>query len=97
MVTNASEGTLSYGYGYVRGGSYSDSAISSDLTHIGSNASQNSNHTNFGNILFFDGHVEGFNGAGWFTRQNTGYIDTKSAKDWAVPPSTVRDDKGNEI
>ena len=33
----------------------------------------NSNHTNFGNILFQGGHVTGFNGVGWFSRANTGY------------------------
>ena len=33
----------------------------------------NSNHTNFGNILFQGGHVTGFNGAGWFSRTNAGY------------------------
>ena len=33
----------------------------------------NSNHTNFGNILFLGGHVSGFNGVGWFSRANAGY------------------------
>ena len=33
----------------------------------------NSNHTNFGNILFLGGHVTGFNGVGWFSPNNAGY------------------------
>ena len=33
----------------------------------------NSNHTNFGNILFQGGHVTGFNGVGWFSPANAGY------------------------
>ena len=33
----------------------------------------NSNHTNYGNILFLGGHVSGFNGVGWFSRVNAGY------------------------
>ena len=33
----------------------------------------NSNHTNFGNILFQGGHVTGFNGVGWFSAANAGY------------------------
>ena len=33
----------------------------------------NSNHTNFGNILFLGGHVTGFNGVGWYSRVNAGY------------------------
>ena len=37
----------------------------------------NSNHTNFGNILFQGGHVTGFNGVGWFSRANTGYNHKK--------------------
>ncbi len=40
----------------------------------------NSNHTNFGNILFQGGHVTGFNGVGWFSGANAGYPDVKTAK-----------------
>ena len=38
----------------------------------------NSNHTNFGNILFQGGHVTGFNGVGWFSGANAGYPDIKT-------------------
>ena len=41
----------------------------------------NSNHTNFGNILFQGGHVTGFNGAGWFSPANAGYPHAKTAAD----------------
>ena len=40
----------------------------------------NSNHTNFGNILFQGGHVTGFNGVGWFSGANAGYPVIKTAK-----------------
>ena len=39
----------------------------------------NSNHTNYGNILFQGGHVSGFNGIGWFSGANAGYPDVKTA------------------
>ncbi|MCI5778820.1 MAG: DUF1559 domain-containing protein [Lentisphaeria bacterium] len=89
MAIKATDGTLSYGYGYVASGSYTDSGISSDLTHIDS-ADKNPNHTNYGNILFFDGHVGGFNGAGWFSRENAGYPESSMDKANAIPPSTLR-------
>ena len=41
----------------------------------------NSNHTNFGNILFQGGHVTGFNGVGWFSPANSGYPHAATAKD----------------
>ena len=90
MEYKETDGTLSYGYGYVASGSYTDSGISSDLTHIGTDASKNPNHTNYGNILFFDGHVGGFNGAGWFSRENAGYPESSMDKANAIPPSTLR-------
>ena len=40
----------------------------------------NSNHTNFGNILFQGGHVTGFNGVGWFSGANAGYPVIKTAQ-----------------
>ncbi len=63
--------TLSYGYSYVAGGSYIDSAIASDVKKEG--VAPNDNHTNYGNMLFFDGHVKGFNGVAWMTKENAGY------------------------
>lgn len=70
-----------------------DSCIAADLCgapYAGSNipASSasfsnggNSNHTNFGNMLFQGGHVTGFNGVGWFSPENTGYVFAKTAKE----------------
>ena len=40
----------------------------------------NSNHTNYGNILFQGGHVTGFNGVGWFSGANAGYPLIVTAK-----------------
>ena len=91
MTIAAADGTMSYGYGYVAGGSYTDSAVASDLTHVGTDASKNANHTNAGNILFFDGHVAGFNGAGWFSKDNVGYPQEATGSKWPVAPSTLRD------
>ena len=51
------------------------SAASADFSNGG-----NSNHTNFGNILFQGGHVTGFNGVGWFSGINAGYPEVKTAK-----------------
>ena len=48
----------------------------------------NSNHTNFGNILFQGGHVTGFNGVGWFSGANAGYPVIKTAK---VPGTEASD------
>ena len=86
--TTAKTPNLSYAsnLGMIEGDSQTygraDSGIAADLagtTYAGgtSGASMsnggNSNHTNFGNILFQGGHVTGFNGAGWFSRTNAGY------------------------
>jgi len=96
MEFKATDSTLSYGYGYVAGGSYTDSGIAADLTGDGTVTS--ANHTNAGNILFFDGHVGGFNGAGWFSRSNAGYPDkSKLDNDKAIPPAKLRTDTGNAL
>ena len=67
-----------------------DSGIAADLAGAeylsgmtGSTMSNggNSNHTNFGNILFQGGHVTGFNGVGWFSPANAGYPHAATAKD----------------
>ena len=91
LKIRAEGGTLSYAYSYVAGGSYTDSAISGDLTHIG-NPNKNANHDNFGNLLFFDGHVTGFNGAGWCSEENTGYTEFNNSgmtRSNALPPNTI--------
>ena len=58
------------------GATYANSAMTGSTMSNGGN----SNHTNFGNILFQGGHVTGFNGVGWFSPQNAGYPDAKAAK-----------------
>ena len=68
-----------------------DSGIAADLAGVeytdtaltGASMSNggNSNHTNFGNILFQGGHVTGFNGVGWFSPANAGYPHAATAKD----------------
>ena len=61
-----------------------DSGIAADLAgftygagvSVGSSSFSNggnANHTSFGNILFQGGHVQGFNGAGWYSPVNAGY------------------------
>lgn len=47
-----------------------DSGIACDKSD-GTGNSGNPNHTNFGNILFVDGHVRGFSGANWSAATNT--------------------------
>ena len=58
----------------------------------------NSNHTNFGNILFQGGHVTGFNGVGWFSPANSGYPHAKAAAEGEsyIKPNKIRNsDKGD--
>ena len=56
------------------------------IAGIGSN-NDNPNHTGYGNILFQGGHVTGFTGNGWFSIDNAGYPDAKTANaaDWVTP------------
>ena len=66
-----------------------DSGIVADLAGVSYGATTatntnfsnggNSNHTNFGNILYQGGHVTGFNGVGWFSPVNAGYPVAKGA------------------
>ena len=59
-----------------------DSGIMADWVDTADQAK--GNHANYGNILFVDGHVTGFNGAGtkkeWFTGENSGYTTTFVSK-----------------
>ena len=59
------------------GTTYADTAMTGASMSNGGN----SNHTNFGNILFQGGHVTGFNGVGWFSPANSGYPHAATAKD----------------
>ena len=70
--TTATNAGLSYGYTYVDSQYSSASAVSGDLDaeHTGT-----ANHTDFGNILYADGHVKGYAATDWNTKANTGYDD----------------------
>ncbi|MBS1369797.1 MAG: type II secretion system protein [Lentisphaeria bacterium] len=53
----------------------SDSGVASDIAD-GVNANRNGNspnHTDYGNILFLGGNVNGFSTSKWYTRANRGY------------------------
>ncbi len=101
MIFAATEPTLSYAYSYVAPGSYTDSAISGDIDDSDEGKIKANNHTNYGNLLFFDGHVQGFNGQGWLSKENTGYLEfDKSGMKTSdvLPPNTLRDaSKGTAI
>ena len=101
MIFAADKPTLSYSYGYVASGTYTDSAISTDITDDEAGKIKANNHTNYGNMLFFDGHVQGFNGVGWLSKENTGYTEfSKSGMKTSdvLPPTQLRDpSKGTAI
>ena len=78
----------------------SDSTVAADYTGnegVGIN-NDNANHTNYGNILYLDGHVKGYVGAGWFNIKNTGYpngLNDAATKNLCpVVPNSIRDAKG---
>ena len=82
-----------------------DSAVAADFTGNASTATVginngNANHTNFGNILYLAGNVQGFTGAGWFNTNNAGYPNTSdtnyAAVKKAMVPNQVRTIKGGE-
>ena len=90
-----SYGNFSYGYqpGLAEGDSASTgragSGVCADLTGDNSNVnSGNAGHDKYGNILFADGHVTGFNGTGWFSKNNVGY-PSLSAGDRCMPPNKL--------
>ena len=83
----ATDSKLSYGYSYVSAAYSSASAVSADLT--GDGTVNKPNHDAYGNILFADGHVGGFNGAGWFSQANTGNV-VSSYKEIVVVPNKLR-------
>ena len=78
--------SLSYGYAYVSAQYSSASAVSADLN--GTNATEfenqgannkKSNHEDYGNLLYADGHVQGFAAEKWYTKENVGLKDGKYA------------------
>ena len=88
ILTYAANGTLSYAsvIGFTATGSSSESAYAADSDGTGPSNNNNSNHTEFGNILYADGHVAGHKGTKWFSVSNTGLSTDKSA---VVAPNTV--------
>jgi len=54
---------------YVYEGGLSQKSCKAE-TGIAADRTQAGNHNTFGNVLFGDGHVEGFKGADWATRNN---------------------------
>ena len=116
--TTAKTPNLSYAanLGMIEGDSQTygraDSGLAADLAGVayaqtsmtGASMSNggNSNHTNFGNILFQGGHVSGFNGVGWFSPDNSGYPHAKTANNASggnghayIKPNLIRSaDKG---
>ena len=81
-----------------------DSAVAADFVGNGAFTvginNGNANHTNFGNILYLAGNVQGFTGAGWFNTNNAGYPNTSdtnyAAVKKAMVPNQVRTIKGGE-
>ena len=107
--SNAGAGTgnqANLSYGYHAGMSeknqaktgLSGSGISADLTgDTGVDANGGAaNHTKFGNILFLDGHVKGFAGAGWFSPENSGYPKYAKGDEGAMAPNTLRHPRTGE-
>ena len=75
-----------------------DSAVAADYdggAGVGIN-NDNANHTNFGNILYLDGHVNGHTGAGWFNMESAGYPHLVEGKyeTCFIAPNAIRDIKG---
>ena len=85
-----SKGTLSYAtvVGFTASGSASESAYAADSDGVHADATNNGgnpNHTEYGNIMYADGHVAGHKGATWFSAANTG-LDKDSK---AIAPNVV--------
>ena len=83
------EKNLTYGYSYVNSQYSSASAVSADLNAAGGTVATTgaANHTDFGNILYADGHVKGY-AAGkvgttedtWYSKTNIGAVNTTGFK-----------------
>ena len=94
LTYTSGSSTLSYAtvVGFTATGSASESAYAADSDGVHNDATNNggnSNHTEYGNILYADGHVAGHKGATWFSTSNTG-LSTETGKVNAVYPNTVK-------
>ena len=91
--TADSEATISYAFslGHISGQYGSESGIAADLngsTAVASNSGK-SNHTDFGNILYTDGHVGGHTGTLWFTKANAGYPSYTDGTTIVIAPNVL--------
>lgn len=65
----------------------SDSGVAADMADDGSGSTKRNgnaaNHSDYGNILFLGGNVNGFSTVKWYNRANRGYtITIEPNKDW---------------
>ena len=81
VMGNASTVNVDYAFagGLMEGSSTmfgnAESAMSADIysTDVSkSNGGTAPNHSDYGNMLFHDGHVSGFSGANWYSKENRG-------------------------
>ena len=63
---------LTYGYVYISPQYSSASAVSADMYSDGNAADMKSNHEEFGNLLYADGHVAGKAHKEWYSKENIG-------------------------
>ena len=68
--------TITVSYGYV-GGLVESTSVDSSMAADGiKRTNTSSNHIKYGNVLFVDGHVQGFAGTSWCAGANLGYPNT---------------------
>ena len=75
---------------YVYIGLYAESTCGT-ATGISCDMVTTPNHSGFGNVLFGDGHVKGFAGTGWYSKDNqhnTNAGTSSPAMGWAADPHT---------
>ena len=81
VMGNASTVNVDYAFagGMMEGSSTmfgnAESAMSADIYSTDkslSNGGSAPNHSDYGNMLFHDGHVSGFSGANWYSKENRG-------------------------
>ena len=75
---------LTYGYVYISPQYSSASAVSADMFSEGNTASMKSNHEEFGNLLYADGHVAGKAHKDWYSKENVG---VKAGDTYKVHPN----------
>lgn len=78
VTDKKANGNTSYGYVYVGPQYSSSSAVSADLGNKNDSEgfANKSNHEDYGNILYADGHVKGYASDKWYSKENTGLDGT---------------------